>query len=376
VKEPTASFDRVAVAFTRLVRERGLDVAAGAAEDLASALAVIGFETREHVYWAARLTLIHRPEDVADFDRCFAAFWHGVHVGHIEVGEPPAVVVGFDDAPADEDGRADEVGTPADATTEIAVRYSGTETLRERDFADYTAAEFAEARRLMSGMRLVGEPRLSRRRGPARHGELDLRRTVRAALRTGGEPVTRPRRARTRRPRRVVLLCDVSGSMDPYARALVRFLHTAVVGRGQVEAFAFGTRLTRITRELSHRDPDRALTEAAARVVDWSGGTRIGASLRTFNRDWGARGMARGAIVIILSDGWDRGEPELLAAEMERLHRMAQRVIWVNPLKATPGFTPTARGLAAALPYVDALVEGHSLAALDTLVASVAAAVR
>ena len=164
-----------------------------------------------------------------------------------------------------------------------------------------------------------------------------------------------------------MLLCDVSGSMEPYARALLRFLHAAVVGRGRVEAFALGTRLTRITRELSSRDPDAALGAAARRVVDWSGGTRLGEGLREFNDQWGVRGMARGAVVVILSDGWDRGDPEVLGEQMARLARVAHRIVWVNPLKATPGTRPLARGMAAALPYVDEFVEGHSLASLEHL---------
>ncbi len=169
-----------------------------------------------------------------------------------------------------------------------------------------------------------------------------------------------------------MLLCDVSGSMEPYARALVRFLHAAVVGRARVEAFVLGTRLTRITRELSTRDPDAALGAAARRVTDWSGGTRLGAMLREFNDQWGVRGMARGSVVVILSDGWDRGAPELLAEQMARLHRVAYRVVWVNPLKASPGFAPLARGMAAALPYVDEFVDGHSVASLEHLAEVVA----
>jgi uncharacterized protein with von Willebrand factor type A (vWA) domain len=155
--------------------------------------------------------------------------------------------------------------------------------------------------------------------------------------------------------------------MEPYARALLRFMHAAVVGRQRVEAFTFGTRLTRLTKELNSRDPDKALTRAAAQVPDWSGGTRLGESLRRFNATWGVRGMARGAIVVVLSDGWDRGDPEVLAEQMQRLQRVAFRVVWVNPLKVTPGYAPLARGMAAALPYVDDFVEGHSLQALEQL---------
>jgi uncharacterized protein with von Willebrand factor type A (vWA) domain len=194
---------------------------------------------------------------------------------------------------------------------------------------------------------------------------------VRQAIRRGGEPIERAWLVAAERPRRVVLLCDVSGSMEPYARALLRFLHAAVTapGPGRVEAFAIGTRLTRITRELGWRDPDAALADAARAVADWSGGTRLGEGLRVFNDQWGVRGMARGAVVVILSDGWDRGDPAQLAAQMGRLHRVAHRIVWVNPLKAAPGYAPLARGMAAALPYVDNFVEGHSLAALQQLAA-------
>ncbi len=183
----------------------------------------------------------------------------------------------------------------------------------------------------------------------------------------GGEPIARRYLAPAPQRRRLVLLLDVSGSMEPYARAFVRFLHAAVTSRARVEAFALGTRLTRITRELRSRDPDAALRDAARRVLDWSGGTRLGAVLREFNDEWGVRGTARGAVVVVLSDGWDRGDPALLAEQMARLARVAHRVVWVNPLKATPGYAPLAQGMAAALPYVDEFVEGHSFAALEEL---------
>ncbi len=167
------------------------------------------------------------------------------------------------------------------------------------------------------------------------------------------------------RARRIVLLLDVSGSMEPYTRAFVRFLHAAVVSRTRVEAFALGTRLTRMTRELTSRDPDAAVRDAARRVVDWAGGTRLGEGLRTFNDAWGIGGMARGAVVVIFSDGWDRGDPALLTEQMARLHRVAHKIVWVNPLKASPGYAPLAQGMAAALPYADEFVEGNSLAALE-----------
>ena len=163
------------------------------------------------------------------------------------------------------------------------------------------------------------------------------------------------------------MIADISGSMASYSRSLLRFAHAAVVGRRQVEAFALGTRLTRLTRELGTRDPDRALERASESVEDWSGGTRLGEGLQQFNNEWGTKGTARGAIVVILSDGWDRGEPERLGSEMARLARVAHRIIWVNPLKASDGYAPLARGMAAALPYVDEFIEGHSLDSLERL---------
>ena len=226
----------------------------------------------------------------------------------------------------------------------------------------------------MSRFRLVGSPRRSLRLTPSttRTARPDLRRTVRAAMRSGGEPMRRHHLRPGTRHRRLVLLLDVSGSMEPYARALIRFVHAAVAGRQKVEAFALGTRLTRLTRELSSRDPDEALRRSAQRVSDYGGGTRLGEGLQVFNDEWGQRGMARGAVVVVLSDGWDRGDPELLGEQMQRLHRVAHKVIWVNPLKVTPGYAPLARGMAAALPHVDAFVEGHSIDAIEQLADEIA----
>lgn len=363
----TAQPDQLVVAFARVLRSRGLDVPVGATITFGEALAQVGVGRRERVYWAARATLVRRPEDVETFDEAFEAFWLG-RSRPVSVVAPTASITLAHDAP-DLDADVDHADTGEDHGPRITVRWSRAEILRHRDFAAYTAEEFAEARRLIADLRLAGALRRSRRVRPSRRtrGRPDLRRTVRRALRTGGEPISRAFVEPSRRPRRVVLLCDVSGSMEPYARALVRFLHAAVVGGARVEAFALGTRLTRLTRELSSRDADAAIASAARRVLDWSGGTRLGEGLRSFNDEWGMRGMARGAIVVILSDGWDRGEPELLAEQMCRLQRAAHRVVWVNPLKATPGYAPLAQGMAAAMPYIDEFVEGHSLASLETL---------
>ncbi|HEY1635369.1 MAG TPA: VWA domain-containing protein [Acidimicrobiales bacterium] len=364
--------DRIAVAFAHVLRGAGLDVPVGSVVSFAQALGAVGVGAQRPVYWAGRATLVTRPEDVSVFDRAFAAFWLGEGSAPTAHSEVVPLTVVTDDA-AEDSPAPPEAATAPSAPT-LTVRYSPTEVLRHKDFAACSPAELAEARRLISDIRLRAALRRSRRLEPARRprGRPDLRGTVRGALRAGGEPVRRAYLEPGRRPRRVVLLCDVSGSMEPYARALLRFLHAVVAGGSRVEAFAMGTRLTRLTRQLSARDPDAALRDAAAAVVDWSGGTRLGADLRAFNDRWGVRGIARGAVVVILSDGWDRGDPAVLAGEMARLRRVAHRVVWVNPLKASPGYAPLARGMAAALPYVDDFVEGHSVASLETLVEVVA----
>ena len=362
------------MAFARRLRLGGLDVPVGSVLTFVEALGAVGLGHPSPVYWAGRATLLRRPEDVSTYDRVFSAFWKGSTFDDGEL-EPGVVEqsAGVDDPGPD--AEAMEAGEPG-ATT-LVVRYSPTEVLRRKDFAVYSPAEHDEARRLMADLRLAGALRRSRRNRPSRagKGQPDLRHTVRRALRTGGEPIRWTWLEPGQRPRTVVLLCDISGSMEPYVRALFRFLHAAVVGRGRgrasgsgrMEAFALGTRLTRLTRELSSRDPDAALAAAARAVVDWSGGTRLGEGLRAFNDEWGVRGMARGAVVVILSDGWDRGAPELLAEQMGRLRRVAHRIVWVNPLKASPGYAPLARGMATALPFVDDFVEGHSLLALESL---------
>ena len=367
--------ERTAVAFARVLRAAGLIVPVGATITYARALAAVGLDRRDDTYWAGRVALLRRPEDVPLYDRAFRVFWDRMTSIAPDVSEPAREITIAFDSPDDEGDDVDDDGSvDADVDPAVQIRYSRAEVLHERDFALYTAAEHDEAKRLMSDLRFVGALRPSRRQRPVSHhrGRTDLRRTVRRSLRAGGEPTPRAVRAPTSRPRRIVLLCDVSGSMEPYARALLRFLHVAVVGRGRVEAFALGTRLTRLTRELQSRDPDAALAAAAERVLDWSGGTRLGDGLRAFNDRWGVRGMARGAIIVILSDGWDRGDPDVLGGEMARLARVAHRIVWVNPLKATPKYAPLARGMAAALPYVDDFVEGHSLAALDELVQVIA----
>jgi uncharacterized protein with von Willebrand factor type A (vWA) domain len=366
-----ASPEQIAVGFCRVLRGVGLPTPLGSVLLFVEALGRTGVESRDAVYWSARATLVRRPEDFSLFDRAFSVFWtqrHELEPTDDEIQHVTLLVDTDGDEGSDDKGEADSLDDDS-----IALRFSAVETLRHKDFARYTPSELSEAQDLMSRLRLAGSPRESFRFVKGSSSRPDLRRTVRASLATGGEPIRRHWLEPDQRLRRLVLLLDVSGSMEPYSRALVRFVQAAVAGRQKVEAFAIGTRLTRVTRELSHRDPDRALARAAERVADWSGGTRLGDSLRRFNDEWGVRGMARGAIVVILSDGWDRGDTDVLAAEMQRLHRVSFRTIWVNPLKVTPGYAPLARGMAAALPHVDHFVEGHSIDAMERLARVVSA---
>ena len=235
--------------------------------------------------------------------------------------------------------------------------------------------ELAQLYRLMSRLELATPLRRTRRYEKGRHGErIDMRRTLRASLRTGGDPIRLARRRRRIAPRRLVLLCDISGSMEPYARAYLQFLACAAGSGPNAEAFVFATRLTRLTRALASRNPERAIQRAAAAAPDWSSGTRIGDALREFNDRHGRRGMARGAVIVILSDGWERGDPMLVGREMERLARLAHRIVWVNPRVSADAFSVQSGGMVAALPYCDALVSGHSFQALGEVVEAIGAA--
>ena len=360
---------RIAVAFTRVLRGAGLRVPTSSTHTFAEALCAVGLDDRTGVYWSGRATLARRPEDIEVYDKAFAVFFdHRSATDSLDDdADDISITIAMDDENDDGDGDDGESEPNDDPTIEL--RFSANEVLRHKDFAQYSSDELDHAHELMASLRLVGSPRSSLRLGPTSRStpRPDIRRTMQAALRAGGEPIERHFRAPTTRLRRLVLLLDVSGSMEPYARALLRFVHAAVAGRQKVEAFALGTRLTRLTRELNSRDPDVALNAASERVIDWSGGTRLGDGLRQFNDEWGVRGLARNSIVVILSDGWDRGDPDTLAEQMQRLHRVTHRLVWVNPLKVTPGYAPLARGMAAALPHLDAFVEGHSIAAMEEL---------
>ncbi|HEY0517894.1 MAG TPA: VWA domain-containing protein [Ilumatobacteraceae bacterium] len=366
--------ERMAVTFARVLRGAALQVPIGSVLMFVEALGRVGIAERDSVYWAARSTLVHRPEDLPLFDRAFAVFWD--HAKNETLDEDPEIVK-ITLATDDEDDDTDDDDAAAEANDDpmLTLRFSSVEVLRNKDFGAYDEAELELAQQLMSRLRFAGTPRRSfRLRSASRGSRPDLRRTLRGAIASGGEPVRRYWQEPGERLRRLVLLLDVSGSMEPYARAMLRFVHAAVAGRQRVEAFSLGTRLTRVTKELNSRDPDKALRQASERVQDWSGGTRLGECLRHFNDEWGVKGMARGAIVVVLSDGWDRGDPAVLAEQMRRLQRVTYDLIWVNPLKVTPGYAPLARGMAAALPYVDHFVEGHSLAAMEELANVIAGA--
>lgn len=366
-----AGMEGVVVVMARGLRAEGVAVPPDATVSFAVALAEVGLDRRSSAYWAGRATLIHRPEDVAAYDEVFSrVFDRRVEVAWGVEPEPDDLSLAVDtgDPTVEPGGGTDE--DERDGRV-VALRWSEKEVLRDKDFARCTPDELAEAHRLLADVRVRGARRPSRRLRPTRRsrGTVDLRATIRRSLRSGGEPMKWAHRAPGRRLRRVVLLCDISGSMEPYARALVRFAHVTASGLPRAEVFTLGTRCTRVTRQLRTHDPDLALAAVGDAVEDWSGGTRLGEGIRAFNDGWGVRGLARGAVVVVLSDGWDRGDPDLLSTELARLALVAHRLIWVNPLMASPGFAPVATGMAAALPHVDDLVEGHSVRALEDLVA-------
>jgi uncharacterized protein with von Willebrand factor type A (vWA) domain len=328
-----------------------------------AAVAELDPARREDVYWAGRLTLCGSSDELARYDTVFDAYF-GDRPGRV-VRRQRMVRSGL--RLVADAGEGDGEGDGEQPTQSAQAAASSVEQLRHRDVSTLTPAEREQVRRLLAALHLPGERRASRRRRPSTRGDVDRRRTLRAWLAAGGEPARLRHHAPVRRPRRVVLLVDVSGSMESYAEALLRFAHAASRGSTPAEVFALGTRLTRLTRELSLRDPDAAMAAVAARLVDAGGGTRLGELLKQFLDQWGQRGTARGAVVVVLSDGWERGDAALLGDQMVRLHRLAHRVVWSNPRKAAPGYAPLAAGMAASLPHVDDFLEGHSVAALEHL---------
>ena len=354
------------VGFTAVLRGAGLQVTTDRVAAFLAALDELDVTSRLQTYWAGRLTLCADPDDLPRYDQAFEQWFTPPRGGTRMVDErrpPPPKLASL--TPATQEG-AQEAGDD-DATT-IRARASGAEVLRHRDLAELSPAEREHLRKLLALLRPDPPMRPSRRLRRSRHGAPDPGRTLRAAVASGGEVRALLRRDRSRRARKIVLLVDVSGSMEPYADALLRFAH--VVTRrspAAVETFTLGTRLTRVTRELRQRDADHALHAAGKAIPDWSGGTRLGEALRAFVDRWGQRGAARSAVVVVFSDGWERGEPTLLGEQMARLKRLAHAVIWVNPHAGKDGYAPVQGGIVAALPSLDCLLAGHSLATLEEL---------
>lgn len=366
--------------FGRLLRGLGLDVNPGRMIDLAQALRYIDLRYRAQFYHAARCLLVHRHEDIPLFDQAFDLFWRHPDNGwmKVELSGPgvldrtrrpqftPPPLRAPDATLRQQDMRAGDDGQPP--TVEVTFTYSAQEMLRQKDFAEASAEELDAIKRLMAHIVWHLGERRTRRQQPGAGRFLDFRRTVRKNLRYGGEILLWSRRELKFKPRPLILLADISGSMERYSRLLIHFIYSLAVGlEQQVEAFVFGTRLTRITRELKGRDVDRALDDVARAVPDWSGGTRIGEALKRFNFDWARRVLGRGAVVVLISDGWDRGDPELLHREMARLQRSCYRLIWLNPLLGSPDYEPLTRGMQTALPYIDDFLPVHNLASLEDL---------
>jgi uncharacterized protein len=366
--------------------------------DFARALTLVAPMTRRRLYWTARAVAVSDPAQVRVFDAVFFSVF-GDRQGGEEFDAQEARTVAT--AP-DERAKAERAGVPRrsearertasvsstaprvggedDEETEVEVPLaiaSEAELLAGKSFDALEPHELAQLHRLMSALELATPLRRRRRYERARRGaQIDMRRSLRASLRTAGDPIRLARRRRRVAPRRLVMLCDISGSMEPYARAYLQFLTCAAGSAPNAEAFVFATRLTRLTRALASRNPDRAIRRAAAAVPDWSSGTRIGDALKAFNDRHGRRGMARGAVIVIISDGWERGDPMIVAREMERLGRLAHRIVWVNPRVSSSSFSVAAGGMVAALPYCDALVSGHSFEALGEVVEAIGARAR
>jgi uncharacterized protein len=362
------------VGFGRLLRQRGLPVGTGRILTFCRAVAALDRLDRRGVYWAGRVAMVARKEDLAAYDAAFDAWFPteqsdalSVLAGWVEnMPAPPEVQVLLDQ------GVAEQSWAPAegadDGEAPVGVLASAAEVLRVKSFEELTEDERLAANHIIRALAVRLPTRLSRRSRSSPYGNrFDLRRTLRWSLRTQGEPFRRAWRDRRVRVRPLVLVLDVSGSMSAYSRPLMQFGFAAMRAGRRVEVFCFGTRLTRVTRALARSEPDDALREVAAAVVDWNGGTRIGASLKELLDRWSQHVAMRGAVVVLCSDGLERGDPELLAGQVARLSRLAHRLIWVNPLKGSPRYQPLARGMAAAMPHLDVFLAGHNLESLEAL---------
>jgi uncharacterized protein with von Willebrand factor type A (vWA) domain len=364
------------VLFGRVLRGLGLDVNPGRVIDLVQALGHVQIGVKSDFYHASRALLVHRRDDVPLFDQAFEMFWQtplgewklidlkGRRIRRVDakpIVVPPALEGAKESPPLPDDAQERTV-------LEVTKTYSERELLRTRDFASLSESEIDEIRRMIADLTWRLGARLTRRQRSGRGRHIDMRRTLRASLRDGGELLEWRHREPREKPRPLVAICDVSGSMERYTRILLHFVYGLTQGLGQrVESFAFGTRLTRLSRHLRDRDIERALSGVSRAVLDWSGGTRIGECLKSFNFEWGRRVLGGGAVVLLISDGWDRGEPEVLASEMERLKRSCHRLIWLNPLLGSPEYEPLTRGMQAALPHVHDFLPVHNLASLESL---------
>jgi uncharacterized protein with von Willebrand factor type A (vWA) domain len=363
--------------FSRLLHSLGLDVHAGRMVDVAAALDHIDVGRRQDFYFTLRSLLVHRQQDLAPFDEAFRVFWRPAPgdwsaadlraLGEQRRFGTPQVDMPAADAVAPDDPSVSTMAEPVERVA--AMSYGSREISRVKDFADFSEAELEQARAMIAAFNWDLGMRRTKRWTKGRGHALDLRRLVRRNIRYGGEPLSLPTRDRTLKRRPLVLVCDVSGSMERYARMLLHFMYSLSGGLGRVEAFLFATRLTRITRELTKRAAGTTLLKIPRRVPDWGGGTRIGEALRTFNVRWARRVLGHGAAVLLISDGWDRGAPELLRGEMSRLQRSCHRLVWLNPLLGSAGYQPLTRGMQAALPFVDDFLPVHNLESLEALAA-------
>ena len=360
--------------FAEVLRKLGLDVGSGNVLDLVRATEYAPVGRKQDFYQAARCLLVHRKQDLPLFEEAFQVFWRKPASGQTtrdlramgedrrfrkpQVGPPSG-------ADTDDSGAGGDDSTGAQV--DLNRTYSAREVLLEKDFADYTAAEILDSRRMMLELSWDLGHRRTRRLVPGHGSTIDLRKTLRHSLKYGGEPLELDHRRQKNKVRPLVLICDVSGSMERYTRMLLHFIHTLSGRLDRVEAFLFATRLTRITRFLKHRGVDQTVTELARTVPDWAGGTRIGLALKTFNFHWLRRVLGSGSVVLIISDGWDRGEPELLAREAARLQRSCHRLIWLNPLLGSSDYRPLTRGMQAALPYADDFLPVHNMNSLEAL---------
>jgi uncharacterized protein len=359
--------------FGRVLRRVGIDVHPGRMLDVVEALEHVNLASREEVYHACRSLLVHRREQIAVFDRVFDAFWRAQSAAVSRDGAPREKVssslVEIEEllAPGEKEGAEESSDDEGETETVGLKAWSDVERLADKDFAAFTADELASARAVLS--RLVWNPgeRRTRRWIRGRGPRIDLRRAMAKSLRTGGDVVTLGRRVRRVRPRPLVLLCDISGSMERYSRLLLHFAHAITWRHRQVEAFLFSTHLTRITRQLHLPRPDDAVAAVSRAVHDWSAGTRIGAAVKEFHQRWSRRVLNNGAVVLLVSDGWDRGDPRELADQIARLQRRCYRLIWLNPLIGTTDYAPLTRGLQAALPFVDDFLPARTLTNLVDL---------